>query len=93
MQLSDEIKTSTFVYGTTRTTIPPTQLPGRKFLRIQVTTGALFVGGSGVTATGATKGLTIAAGSPPMDFELDIDVNLYGLTASGTASVSILEGA
>lgn len=92
MQIADIIKTSTFVYGTTRTLIPPTPLVGRNFLRIRVNTGTIFVGGSTVTSSGATQGISIPVGAS-MDFEIDDDVQLYGITASGTSSISILEGA
>lgn len=91
--INDTLKSSTFVYGTTRTTLPPTPLVGRMFVRIKVNSGTLYVGGNTVTATGATQGIAITSSSPAMDFELDIDVNVYGICASGqTASVSIIEG-
>lgn len=89
--ICDFIKTSTFVYGTTRTTLPPTPLPGRTFIRLKVNTNTLYVGGNTVTASGATQGLAVAAGSY-MDFEIDDDTAIYGICASGqTASVTILE--
>lgn len=51
----------------------------------------VYVGGSAVTASGAKKGVPVLAASYGPSFQLAEDETLYAITASGTASVLVIE--
>lgn len=51
----------------------------------------VYVGGGGVTASGAKKGVPVLAASYGPSFFLDPNERLYGIVASGTCSVIVVE--
>ena len=86
------IKQSITSITTTATAIPATALSGRKSLIIKnLGTATLYIGSSTVTAdTAATGGFTLAQND---FFQADIgaDTVLYGIVASGSQNVAIIE--
>jgi len=79
--------------GTSATPLPTTQLSKRMSLLITNDgTAVVYIGSSTVTKDGATKGFPIyPRGSLLLNCEDKVDV--YGIVATGTVNVIILEGA
>src|SRR3990167_5720364 len=91
--LDSGIENSVVNVGTSATALPVTVLSGRKSIIIKnLSSGVVYLGKSDVTAdtTAATGGFQIAQSAT---FQADIGENtvLYGVVASGTSDVSILE--
>lgn len=51
----------------------------------------IYIGGSDVTTSGATKGYPVAAGSYGPGMDLGTEEALYGIVASGTVNMIVLE--
>lgn len=92
MVLKSRIRSSAVAIATTATAIPATALPGRQSILIHNDGAAtVYIGHSGVTNSGATKGYPLDSGK---DLPMDVgeDVIVYGIVVTGTVSVVILEG-
>lgn len=78
---------------TTATKLPTTPVVGRKYILLQnVGTVTVYIGGSTVTAdTASTGGYQLL---PYMSWYENYDhtIDVYGIVASGTANVVVLEG-
>lgn len=80
----------TTTVGTTATLIASTMAAGEGGLVIY-SSAACFVGGPGVTSSGATQGLPIPATTPvKLPTNGSTQLSLYAITATGTANVSVL---
>lgn len=92
MVLKSRIRSSVVSVENTATAIPTTALPGRQSMLIHNDGAAtVYIGHDGVTTSGATKGYPLTSGK---DLPMDVgpDVIVYGIVATGTVSVVILEG-
>ena len=76
--------------GTTAIALPTTAANGRITMSVHNAGSVIvYVGGASVTTA---NGLPLEVGEK-LAFDLDANVVLYGVVASGTADVRILEGA
>jgi len=88
--LAKEIRASSVTVGTTPTALPATALADRRYLLIYNNSSAtIYVGHSTVT-TGT--GIPIIA-KASLSLSLDAGVILYGIEATGSRNVRVLEGA
>lgn len=88
------VKTNAVTVTTTATalsTVPTDATSGQSVCPYNDSATVFYVGGSDVTASGAKKGVPVAANSYGPGFQLDGGESLYGITASGTASCIVLE--
>tara|TARA_Y100000310_G_scaffold37698_1_gene35364 strand:+ start:1231 stop:1509 length:279 start_codon:yes stop_codon:yes gene_type:complete len=85
-----QVKSSAVSVGTSATVLPATALTGRISITIQ-NNGAntVFVGHSTVTTT---NGYPLAAGDS-LGLDIGQDALIYGIVASATENVRVLEGA
>jgi len=92
-QINDRVKSTAVSVGTAATALPAIILTGRASLVLHNDgSNTVYLGGSAVTTSGATKGLPLASGA---EFQLDIGKAgiIYGIVATGTESVICFEGA
>lgn len=89
MVLKSRIRPSAVTVTTTATLLPTTALPGRQSIDIQNNGAAtLYIGDSTVTVNNGR--LVLSGASYPMD--VGEHVSIYGIVASGTVNVRVLEG-
>lgn len=75
----------------TATLLPATALTNRKKVMVQnISNSTTYLGGSGVTASGATQGASLLKGDIYKE-DLGPSALLYGIVASGTNDVIVLE--
>lgn len=88
--MRSRIRSSTVSIGTTATAVPTTALPGRNSMAIKnIGAATVYIGDDTVTTV---NGYELEAGdSLPID--IGENVTVYGIVASGTVEVRILEGA
>lgn len=92
--ISARIKTTRVTVGTTATLLPTTASNSRRVVTIQsLTDKDLYIGNEDVATSGATTGLVIPAKWGTVTFEINQRVPIYGIVASDTTEVVILEGA
>ena len=83
--------TTLITVSTTATLIPATAQTNRRRITVQNQgTASVFIGGSGVTTSGSTKGIELKVGVS-LALELKSTALVYGIVASGTQSVVALE--
>lgn len=90
------VKTTAVSVGTTATRLDQAddtgdRQPGESIAVYNDSSTVFYVGGADVTATGATKGVPVAANSWGPGLDLMTGDLVYGITASGTASAIVLE--
>jgi hypothetical protein len=79
--------------GLTEVALPTSALAGRRRLTVQnLSNNDIYVGPTGVTTSGATKGLRVAKGST-LNLELGQNVTLYGIAGSAGNNVVVFEQA
>lgn len=90
--LDSGIKQQVISVGTSATALPTTALSGRKSIIVKnLSSGVVYIGSSTVTAgTTSTGGFQLAQNET---FQADIGSNttLYGIVASSTSNVAIIE--
>jgi len=87
--IKSRILSSAVTISTTATAIPSTALVGRQSILVKNTGSAdIYLGPSGVTTA---NGYPLAAGAE-VSIDLGEKVVLYGIVASGTETVRIIEG-
>lgn len=86
-----QFKTTALTVATTATAIPTTALSQRQSILVQNNDSAsIFLGGtSAVAASGASIGLTVAAGAS-VALGLGPDATLFGISSAGTAANSVV---
>lgn len=91
--LTYQIKTQVVSVTTSATKLPSTPLVGRQYVSIQnVGTVTVYIGSSTVTADTASTGGTQLLPYAKITRDYDNTVDVYGITASGTANVVVEEG-
>jgi len=86
--LGTSVLSSSVSIGTSATLIPTSALSNRKSITIKNNgSNTIFIGGSGVT-TGNGYPLNV---NESLDIDLDDNANIYGIVASGTEDLRILE--
>jgi len=86
--LRGTVLSSSINIGTSPTKIPSSNLTERKTLTIRNNgSNTIFIGGSGVTTT---DGYPLKP-NESMDIDLDAGATLYGIVASGTEDLRVLE--
>lgn len=88
--LTYSVKSSTVTVNTTALALPATALAGRQSvaIRLNLTTDTIFIGGSDVNIT---NGFPLDSSVPAITLDVDDSVTVYGIMASGTADVRVLE--
>ena len=88
--ISGSVLPTAVTVTTTATAIPATALAGRRAMMVRNNGSVtVYLGDSTVTST---NGFPLSPGEEK-SYELGPPVTLYGITASGTADVRVLEGA
>ncbi len=89
--LTISIKSINITVGTSATALPTTSLVGREVIAIrnnEASTKTIFIGDSDVSTT---NGFPLDSSCPSITLDLDSSVTIYGVVASGTCDVRVLE--
>lgn len=78
--------------GSTAVPLPAVALSNRKQIIVQLLgTNPVYLGASDVTASGAHRGIVLANQYDSLSFDLTTTCILYGITASGSSDVAVME--
>ncbi len=91
LALTYSVKSSTVTCNnTTALALPTTALKGRSSvaIRLNATTDTVYIGGSDVNST---NGFPLDSSVPAITMDVDASVTVYGISASGTAVIRVLE--